>query len=54
MIIFYSLRLETPPNLEGQIGVFISLRNRVTQLYPQALRSLIAASYDPQSYGGGI
>jgi hypothetical protein len=36
------------PNLEGQILVFISPRNRVAQLYPQALSSLFVASYDSQ------
>jgi restriction endonuclease Mrr len=30
------------------------LRNRVAQLYPQALGSLFVASYDSQGYGGGI
>jgi hypothetical protein len=34
------------PNLEGQVPVFTSHRNRVTQLYPQALGSLFVASYD--------
>jgi hypothetical protein len=42
------------PNLEGQVPVFISPRNRVVQLYPQALGSLFVASYDSQGYGGGI
>jgi hypothetical protein len=41
-------------NLEGQVPVFISPRNRVTQLYSQALGSLFVASYDSQCYGGGI
>jgi hypothetical protein len=41
-------------NLEGQAPLFISSRNRVTQLYPQALGSLFVASYDSQGYGGGI
>jgi hypothetical protein len=41
-------------NLEGQVPVFISFRNRVTRLYPQALGSLFVASYDSQGYGGGI
>jgi hypothetical protein len=36
------------PNLEGQVPVFISPRNRVAQLYPRALGSLYAASYDSQ------
>jgi hypothetical protein len=37
---------QTPdsPNLEGQVLVFISHRNRVAQLYPQALGSLSVAS----------
>jgi hypothetical protein len=39
------------PNLEGQVPVFISLRNMVAQLYPQPLGSLLIASYDSQ--GGG-
>jgi hypothetical protein len=42
------------PNLEGQVHVLISPRNRVTQLYPQALGSLFVASYDTQGYDGGI
>jgi hypothetical protein len=41
-------------NLEGQVPVFISPRNRVAQLYPQAVGSLVVASYDSQRYGGGI
>jgi hypothetical protein len=50
MTTFYYLRFETPPNLERQVPVFISLRNRVAQ----ALGSLFVASYDSQGYGGGI
>jgi hypothetical protein len=42
------------PNLEGQVPVFISPRNRVVQLYSQALGSLFVASYESQGYGGGI
>jgi hypothetical protein len=42
------------PNLEGQVPVFISPRNRTAQLYPQALCSLFVASYDSKGYGGGI
>jgi hypothetical protein len=45
---------ETLPNLEGQVPVFISPRNRVAQIYPWALGSLSVASYDSQDYGGGI
>jgi hypothetical protein len=42
------------PILEGQVLVFISPRNRVAQLCPWALGSLFVASYDSQSYRGGI
>jgi hypothetical protein len=41
-------------NLEGQVPVFISPRNRVAQLYPRALSSIFVSSYDTQEYGGGI
>jgi hypothetical protein len=34
------------PNLEGKVPVFISPRNGVTRLYPQALGSLFVTSYD--------
>jgi hypothetical protein len=47
-------QIRDSPNLEGQVPVFISPRNRVAQLYPQALGFLFVASYDSQSYGGGI
>jgi hypothetical protein len=47
MTIFYCLRFETPPT------VFISPRNRVARLYPQALGSIFVTSYDSQAYGGG-
>jgi hypothetical protein len=47
-------QIRDSPNLEGQALVFISPRNRVARLYPQALGSLIVASYDWQGYGGGI
>jgi hypothetical protein len=43
-IIFYCLIWDSP-NLEGQVPVFISPRNRVAQLYPQALGSLFIVSY---------
>jgi hypothetical protein len=54
MTIFYCLRFDTPRNLEGQVSVFVSPRNRVARLYPQALGSLFVAFYDSQGYGGGI
>jgi hypothetical protein len=34
------------PNMEGQVPVFISLRNRVAQLHPWALGFLFITSYD--------
>jgi hypothetical protein len=42
------------PSLVGKVTVFISPRNRVAQLYPQALGSLFVASYDSQGYSGGF
>jgi hypothetical protein len=42
------------PNLEGQVPVFVSSNNSVTQLYPQTLGPLFVASYDSQGYDGGI
>jgi hypothetical protein len=50
---FYCLKFETP-NLEGQVPVFISPRNRVVLWYCQALSSPFVASYHSQCYGGGI
>jgi hypothetical protein len=47
-------QIRDSPNLEGQVPIFISPRNRVAQLYPQALGSLFVASYDSQGYGEGI
>jgi hypothetical protein len=44
-------QIRDSPNLEGQVPVFISPRNRVAQLYPQTLGSLFVASYDSQGYG---
>jgi hypothetical protein len=41
-------------NTEDQVPVFISRKNRVAQLYPQALGSIFVASYDSKGYGGGI
>jgi hypothetical protein len=45
------LRLPQPG---GPGPVFIPPRNRVAQIYPRALGSLSAASYDSQGYGGDI
>jgi hypothetical protein len=40
--------------MEDQVPIFISPRNRVAQLHPQALGSLYVVSYDSQCYGRGI
>jgi hypothetical protein len=47
-------QIRDSPNLKGQVPVFISPRNRMARLYPQALGSLLVSSYDLQGYGGGI
>jgi hypothetical protein len=47
-------QIRDAPNMEGQVPVFITPRNTVAQLYPQALGSLFVASYDLQGYGRGI
>jgi hypothetical protein len=41
-------------NLEDQVPLFISPRNRMARLYPQVLGSLFVASYDSQGYAGGV
>jgi hypothetical protein len=41
-------------NLEEEVLIFISPRNRVDSLRSQALGSLFVASYDSQGYGGSI
>jgi hypothetical protein len=52
--IFYCLRFETLPNLEGQAPVFISPKNKLVRFCPQALGFLFVASYDSRGYGGGF
>jgi hypothetical protein len=47
-------RIRDFPNLEGQVPVFISSRNWVARLHPQALGSLFVDSYDSQGNGGSI
>jgi hypothetical protein len=47
-------QIRDSPNLEGQVPVFLSPRNWVAHLYPQALGSLFVASYNSQGSGGGI
>jgi hypothetical protein len=49
----FSLVFPTP-NLEDQVSVFMYHSDRVTQLYPLALGSLLIALYGSQDYGGGI
>jgi hypothetical protein len=43
--IFYGPNFLDSSNLEGHVPVFISPINRVTQLYPGALGSLLVVSY---------
>jgi hypothetical protein len=50
----FQSQIKDSTNLEGQVPVFISRRNRVARLYPQALGFLFVDSYDSQGYGGGI
>jgi hypothetical protein len=47
-------QIRDSPNLEGQVHIFTSPRNRVAQLYPQALCSLVISSYDSRDCGGVI
>jgi hypothetical protein len=47
-------QIRDSPNLEGQVPVFIIPRDRVAQLYPQALGSFFVTSYYSQSYGESI
>jgi hypothetical protein len=46
--IFYYLNYWYSPSLEGQVPVFISPRNRMAQLCPRELSSVLIASYDSQ------
>jgi hypothetical protein len=43
-----------PPQFIGRVPVIIYPRNRVTQLYTQALRSLLVAFYDSHGCNGSI
>jgi hypothetical protein len=47
-------QIRDSPNLKRQVPIFITPKNRVAQLHPQALSSLFVVSYDSQGYGGGI
>jgi hypothetical protein len=47
------IEIRDSSNLEGQVYVFISPRNRVTQLYTQAMGSFFAVFYYSQGYSGG-
>jgi hypothetical protein len=46
-------QIRDPPIRRTRSRIYTS-RNRVVELYPQALGSLLVASYDSQGYGGGI
>jgi hypothetical protein len=55
--IFYRARssaLSPTEDLEDQVTEFMSPSDRLAQIYPWALGSLSVASYDSQSYCGGI
>jgi hypothetical protein len=47
-------QIRDSPSLKGQVPLFISLMNRVAQLYPQAKGFLYLSSYDSQGYPGVI
>jgi hypothetical protein len=47
-------RIWDSPNMEGQVPVIISPKNREAQFYPQELGSHFVTAYDSQGYGGGI
>jgi hypothetical protein len=49
----YCFRFKTPPTWEVR-SPYLSHRNRMAQLYPQALGSVFVASYDSQGYDGHI
>jgi hypothetical protein len=47
-------QIRDSPNLEGQVPVFMSPRNRMVRLCPLLLGPLFIVSYDLRAYGGGI
>jgi hypothetical protein len=53
MIIFYCLRFQTPPTRRAR-SAYLSLRNKVAQLYPQKLGSFLVSSFELLGYSGGI
>jgi hypothetical protein len=53
LTIIYSL-IKDSTNLTDKVPVFVSLKNRIVQLYPRALISLFIAYYDTRDLGGGI
>jgi hypothetical protein len=54
LVLTFYCQIPDSPNLEGQIPVFISPKNRVVQLYPQVFGCLFVASCDSQGYSGCI
>jgi hypothetical protein len=51
---YFTASSETPSNLEGQVPLFISLRNRMVQLYHWELGFFYITSYDSEGYCEGI
>jgi hypothetical protein len=51
---FFFFLIRDTPNLEGQVPVFISPGNRVAQLYPRAMGSLLSPLTTRRDYGRGI
>jgi hypothetical protein len=47
-------QIRNSPNLEGQVPVSVSPRNRVARLCSLTLGSVFVASHDSQGYCGGI
>jgi hypothetical protein len=43
-------QIRDSPNLEGQVPIFISPRDRMAQLLPQALGSLYVAPFDSKAF----
>jgi hypothetical protein len=47
-------QIRDSPDLDAQVAVIISPRNRVAGLHPKEQGSIFVVSYDSQGYGGGI
>jgi hypothetical protein len=53
-IVFYCPNFRDPPTWRARFPVYLSPRDRVTQLHFRALDSLFVAPEDSQGYGGGM